>query len=410
VQIIGQGMTIAGGPVAHIGVAIDKSAQGTMAAKKVVTAVVDEKRAANAWRVYQKAFDDPNNRTAARQALRENPTLAKYAIGYGAKKGNAIAANALRKCGITDDMMQDEKSGVDKLVTFLETRFNEDPIILRRIPIGAWHPSSIELSASSWMAFVTAAEQKASPKIKPFSASTMVTASLTSLEIDKKAYTDAGDDVTVDLATAFINRLAATRKVLKGVKVTDSGNKPHKEFGEYVEGLEALVEADLEAAIEMKSLLGDDKARFKKLNESFVPLSEEVLSMTPGAKTDLFQRRLDFVAEVDILYRHAEHERWPEAVAQVKTLKALANEILDDNADLEKAVADLRLTYGDLFERVRTTEPPQEKALAISLKESFALIREQEAQAERDQDWPLAIDRVEAMRDKADQFIQDMAA
>ncbi len=273
VQIIGQGLTIAGGPVAHIGVAIDKSAQATMAAKSVITAVVDEKRAASAWRIYQKAFDDPNNRTAARQALRENPTLAKYAIAYGAKKGNAIAANALRKCGITDDMMQDEKAGVDKLVSFLETRFNEDPVILRRIPIGAWHPGKIELTASSWMSFVAAAEKTASPKIKPFTASSQVAAALTGLEKDKKTYTDAKDDVTIALADTYANRLVATAKVLKTVKVTDTSDKPHKEFGDYVEGLQALIEAGLKSALEMKDLLGNDKARYEKLNESLESLS-----------------------------------------------------------------------------------------------------------------------------------------
>lgn len=410
VQIIGQGLTIAGGPVAHIGVAIDKSAQATMAAKQVVTAVVDEKRAASAWRIYQKAFADPENRTAARKALRENATLAKYAIAYGAKQGNPIAANALRKCGITDDMMQDEKSGVDKLVSYLETRFNEDPVILRRIPIGAWHPGKIELTASSWMAFVAAAEKTASPKIKPFSASTMVTAAITSLEKDQKAYAGAKDDVTVALADTYANRLVATSKVLKGVKVTDSSDKPHKEFGEYIDGLEALIEAELSAALEMKTLLGNDKARYQKLNESLEPLSNEVLALTPGSKTALYQRCLGYQGEAALLADHVTKEDWAQAIVQAKALKTLANDILDTNADLEKTVADMRLTYGDLFDKVRITEPPPEKNMAISLKESFAILREQEAQAEREQDWPQALDHIEGMRDKADKFILEMAA
>jgi hypothetical protein len=410
VQIIGQGLTIAGGPVAHIGVAIDKSAQATMAAKSVITAVVDEKRAASAWRIYQKAFDDPNNRTAARQALRENPTLAKYAIAYGAKKGNAIAANALRKCGITDDMMQDEKAGVDKLVSFLETRFNEDPVILRRIPIGAWHPGKIELTASSWMSFVAAAEKTASPKIKPFTASSQVAAALTGLEKDKKAYTDARDDVTIALADAYANRLVATAKVLKTVKVTDTSDKPHKEFGDYVDGLQALIEAGLKSALEMKDLLGNDKARYKKLNESLESLSTEIQSLTPGSKTALYQRCKSYEGEVKILEDHVEQENWAQAITQVKALKAMANDILDLNADMEKMVADTRLTYGDLFEKIRTTEPPREKNMAISLKESFAILREQELEAESEQDWAQALDRLEGMRDKADKFVLEMAA
>lgn len=410
VQIIGQGLTIAGGPVAHIGLALDKSAQGTMAAKKVVTAVVDEKRAANAWRIYQKAFEDPENRTAARKALRENATLAKYAIGYGAKAGNPIAKNALRKCGITDDMMADENSGVDKLVSYLETRFNEDPIILRRIPIGAWHPGGIELTAASWMAFVGAAETKASPKIKPFATSTMVTAAMTSLEKDKKAYTAAKDDVTIALADAFATRLVAMAKVLKGVKVTDTSNKPHKEFADYVDGLEALVEYDLQSTLEMKDILGNAKAHYKKLMESVEPLSEEVLTLTPGSKTDLYARCKGYEGEVKILEGHVTQEDWTQAVVQAKALKRMANDILDTNANMEKSVADLRLTYGELFDHIRTTEPPKEKSIAISLKESFGILREEELKAEREQDWPQAFDRIEGMKAKADQFVLEMAA
>lgn len=409
VQIIGQGLTIAGGPVAHIGVALDKSAQGTMAAKKVVTAVVDEKRAANAWRTYQKAFDDPENRTAARKALRENATLAKFAIGYGAKVGNPIAKNALRKCGITDDMIADEKSGVDKLVTFLEARFNEDPIILRRIPIGAWHPGGIELTAASWMGFVGAAENKASPQIKSFSASIMVTAAMTSLEKDKKAYTAAKDDVTIALADAFANRLVAMAKVLKGMKVTDTSNKPHKEFGDYIDGLEALVESDLQSTLGMKEILGDDKTHYKKLMESVEPLSEELLTLSPGSKTDLYTRSKSYEAEVKILEDHVKRQDWAQAIIHAKALKAMANDILDTNANMEKFVADLRLTYGDLFDTIRTTEPPRGSSIAISLKESFGILREEELEAEREQDWPQAMDRIEGMKDKADKFVLVMA-
>ncbi len=71
---------------------------------------------------------------------------------------------------------------------------------------------------------------------------------------------------------------------------------------------------------------------------------------------------------------------------------------------------DSLLTHADLFETVRTTEPPPEKNMAIALKETFAILREQEAQAEREQDWPMALDHIDAMADRANKFIQEMAA
>jgi hypothetical protein len=403
-QIIGQGLTIAGGPLAHAGLMLDKTAAGASAAKKVISAVVDEHAAAAGWRIYQKAFENPKNRTAARQALRQNPTLAKYAIAYGAKVGNPIAANALRKCGITDEMMADKNAGVAKLVTFLEARFNEDPTILRRITKSKWYPGTIELTAASWMEFVTAAEEDA--KLAPLPTSSLVVAALTSLEQDRKAFEDAGDNVTLDQAKRLLGRLPGTRKVIAGIKPVDTDDEPHKEFLNYLEGLRALIDAEIASVAEMEKILANDESTFQHILKSFTPLRLEVSALQPAPQSQLAKDRLAFQLSLDGpdgLDALAKGPDWQAALVAVKAAKIAANKLLDDNLDLETKLDDELKALTPLLQQARDAQPDTPPVQA--LKKDLKTLTEKIAQTQQAETWDQGLNLLTQAKDKANEIL-----
>ena len=389
VQIIGQGITLAGGPVAHIGLALDKGASAAMAAKAVTTAVVDYRKAAKAWRIYQKALDQPQSRLTARKALRNNPTLAKYAIAYGAKQGNPFAVNALRKCGITDAILADENAGVAKLTEFLEAKFSEDPIVLRRVPTADWYPGTCAMTAASWMEFVAAGEEKASPKVEPKLKSANVAAALNMLEKAQAAYDAAGDDLNEKLVEALLNRLLAARRQLIAVKPTDSKGKPHEQFVTYLQALVGAAEARIDAASKMKDIVADAKKMFDHVSESFKPLSDEVMAMQPAPGTPLAGRKLAFGKALSDLDQLVAAQDWAGALAAVKAAKAEANEILDANTDLQAAFTDqLKVDLPKLEQAKAVAETDETRALLASLAD----LRLRMGEASKALDWELALD------------------
>ncbi len=402
IRIIGQGLTIAGGPVAHIGVAIDKSAQGAQAAKQVIIAIKDYKDAASAWKMYEAAFDNPENRTAIRAALRQNPTLAKYAIAYGAKFAhNRVAATALAKCGISDEMLNDEGSGIDKLVTYLEARFDEDPIVLRAIPYGKWHPGDVELTGASWLSFVKAAQTEAKPKLKPPANTAAVAIGLGGYEKAKAALAAAGDGKAHKDVYAVLEQLALLRKALVACKPLQSNGKSHAEFQEYVTGLVALVAAAIDVNATLAERLKTDENTYLYLREAFDAQYETLDAMTAADGSDLAKARFDITEQLADIQDLEDNGNWAGALAILRAVKTETTKLLDDTAKAGDEVAKLLWNNAELLQKARDfgDDTPDTPLAAAIVKAKVDLEAETAAMgvAQKQQDWKVAKQHLDTM-------------
>lgn len=163
VDIVGQAVKTAGGQAAPVGLAISAAAKATEALMDVAYKIKTEAEMLNAWRLYKKALREPDNRRAAREALRTNPTLSKYAMAYGAcTEKNPVAMRALKRCGIDEYTLANPSTNVGNVVTFLETLYKEDPILLKAVTVKEdWHPGPIEPTVKSFqLVYIAATDEK----------------------------------------------------------------------------------------------------------------------------------------------------------------------------------------------------------------------------------------------------------
>lgn len=109
-----------------------------------------------AWEVYRTALENPENRRLGLIALKENPTLAKYAVAWGALvKKDPLVADFLNRCSMTAEELEDPKSKVSEVVKYLELRMPDDNVVVgREVVKSGWAPAdnAIVLTASSWIA------------------------------------------------------------------------------------------------------------------------------------------------------------------------------------------------------------------------------------------------------------------
>lgn len=79
-----------------------------------------------AWKTTREWLQNRSNRRLGLKAQRLNPTLAKYALAYGADAGDPVACKTMNEIGMTNQMLQSEEAGVVLIKTWLEARFSED--------------------------------------------------------------------------------------------------------------------------------------------------------------------------------------------------------------------------------------------------------------------------------------------
>ena len=105
-----------------------------------------------AWTQYRMALTRPESRKLGLIAIRENPTLAKYAVAYGCyEKKDPIVGDFIDKCGLTAEILQDQDANVDKVVEYLEARMPDDIVVVgREVAVGNWAPSPIVLTSLCW--------------------------------------------------------------------------------------------------------------------------------------------------------------------------------------------------------------------------------------------------------------------
>jgi hypothetical protein len=80
-----------------------------------------------AWNVTKEALSNPENRALGLKARKVNPTLAKYAIAYGATVDrDPIAVSMANACGLDNETLKNKDTNVAKVKMFLEIKFKDD--------------------------------------------------------------------------------------------------------------------------------------------------------------------------------------------------------------------------------------------------------------------------------------------
>jgi hypothetical protein len=188
INIVGGALACAGplAPVGHVVASVNKA---THAIASVLYKFHSKKQLQSQWKLHLAALDEPRDRITVRQAIRENPTLAKYVIAYGAQEeNNPIARNAMRKCGLNAEVLDKQGTNVGKVEAYLEALYPEDPVVLAPVSRPkTWWPGRLELTAAAVAAFVAAAETEAKPKLKAGQGDRLINA-LAEIEVLKKQY------------------------------------------------------------------------------------------------------------------------------------------------------------------------------------------------------------------------------
>ena len=226
---IGQVVTTVGAHAAPVGVAMTAASRVAETGLEIAKQVVDEAEMAKAWSEFQKAMRNPQDRKVARNAIEINPTLAKYAIAWGALKGgDPIAKNAMKKCGLTDAVLARPSTNVREVQDYLQNLFVEDIVVLKAVPIKkGWYPSpQPALTLRSWTAFYAAAVSKA--KLKPGTGGSVAQA-MTTLELRMSNVKSANEELK--LATELFEHAKAQAKKDEANKLKSGGEVAPSELG-----------------------------------------------------------------------------------------------------------------------------------------------------------------------------------
>ena len=207
-QLVAQAVSVAG-PFAAAGHVASSTLSGVIAIKELIVKYYRRAKLEQAWKIYVAARTNPDDRKVVRESMRKNPTFAKYVIAYGAEyAGNPIARNAMKKCGLSEEVLDSKAANIQKVVTFLEAAYPEDPVLLKTVDRPEdWYPGPVLFDGLSFASFVGAAESKAKPALVSGSCRKLTTEFCTWGEMHsayKTAYTvwtTADDAAAADNAT-----------------------------------------------------------------------------------------------------------------------------------------------------------------------------------------------------------------
>ena len=119
-----------------------------------------------AWKTYKQALNHPENRKMQLITMRKNPTLAKYAVAWGAViDEDPLVSDFISHCGLNADTIEGD-GNIDKVVDYLEARMPDDIVVVgRKLGVTSdWAPTKVELTVDSWIDAKTRGETKGNVK------------------------------------------------------------------------------------------------------------------------------------------------------------------------------------------------------------------------------------------------------
>ncbi|MDU9005563.1 hypothetical protein [Sedimentitalea todarodis] len=254
-----------GAPAAAAGAAVAGAAAAGQGLLSVAVTVKTTAEMAQAWSLYKKA--KPEDRKSVREAIRANPTLAKYAMAYGAVTDkNKVAVICLKRCGLNEKTLANPTTNVSKVVEYLETVYRDDPTILRAIATPKkWHPGEVELTAISYSKFCMTAFTKADPPVRRDEDNTVINAKLMVIDalpdglinVFGENYMIKDTDKKEDVEKAQ-DAAGAVVEAIKKYHPKDPDGADHKEMLDYLEALSAKAELAEKAAKSVVEAIGAD--------------------------------------------------------------------------------------------------------------------------------------------------------
>ena len=141
-------------PAAVGGIIAAQAASGAEAVEAVIYEINKRDNLRIAWKTYKQALNNPENRKLGLVAIRKNPTLAKYAVAWGAVvEQDPLVSDFMSYCNLNADTVQGN-ANIDKVVEYLEARLPDDLVVVGRRydeTTADWAPDQVELTTDSWV-------------------------------------------------------------------------------------------------------------------------------------------------------------------------------------------------------------------------------------------------------------------
>lgn len=156
-------ITTSSGVAAPVGKVIEASASLAETLEDVTYKFYQKAMVKAAWSTTKAALERPQNRKLGLLARKQNATLAKYGIAYGAViEKDQIAISAMNKCGLDRETLASKASNVGQVKKYLETLYPDDSAVLGDYTPPGWDKSlpSPALTLKSWLLTYTTAKKK----------------------------------------------------------------------------------------------------------------------------------------------------------------------------------------------------------------------------------------------------------
>lgn len=259
-------------------------------AKEKLSEKFQQAKVKRAWKRYRKALDNPRDRISVVRSLASNPTLAKYAVAYGAIEMNdPFAKEALRACNLNDAVLADEGTNAEKVVRYLEAKFSDDiqvvGVVTRFAP-----DSGDPMTLNSWIANKKAAMVETNNVVlNPKSPTPAIDKAFTLLEVSRTEVTtlDIGEATTYDQWETHIANLTMLATSLTSFTPLSKDGGPFPEFQDYLNDL--ANSATMEAKKTRARIDGDKAGRKKsaKMLQTAIATSKTTVDAIEAAITDM---------------------------------------------------------------------------------------------------------------------------
>ena len=157
------------GPASPAGTIVAAAAGASAKAEEMLNERADKIQIEQAWKVTQKSLRNPKNRQLGLEARKQNPSLAKFSIAWGAVVlKDPLARDAMRSCGLNEASLKDDNTDVNKVVKYLEIFYEDDKTLYRdsNDPVPEWIPADAEVTLKWWSQLRHAANTKAKLQLK----------------------------------------------------------------------------------------------------------------------------------------------------------------------------------------------------------------------------------------------------
>ena len=336
-QLAGK-ITELAGPAAPVGTIIAAVAGASAKAEEVLLERKDKADIEKAWKVTLKALRNPKNRQLGLEARKLNPSLAKFSIAWGAVVlKDPLARDAMRACGLTEASLKNDNTDVNKVVSYLETFYEDDKSLYRDSsePVPEWIPADAEVTLKWWSQLRLAAGK--TPKLVVENASLVegLLGQLMTIEEEAERTSEAVEhekDLFVALRTVM-------ETAIKSMGVDDPALEPPP-----IDGIVKAIDAHKAVVIKQYALLTQIAAAYPTCT---VKPAEP--PRTPGEDTNV----KEFGAVLKQLTAYAEQA--------AKVAQAEAKGVETSKLALESSVEELRQKAAAKSRSVKTPETTPEK-------------------------------------------------